>query len=404
MTDFLPFWWTVFNLITIAALAFYSMMEMACVSFNKVRLQYYVNKKMTRALWLQELLQNPSKLFGTTLIGVNIAMVVGSECAREFYHSIGLSPDLAPLTQVALVLILGELAPMFAARTYPEHVGMMGAPLLYASAKLMAPLLWCVKGITKLCQMTIGGRDETANIFLTQDELQKIIEEPSSESDDVEMTGNIFTVRSKHAKQIMTPIHKVPMLPSTATISEMRQLLEKTPVDYVPIYHQKTTNIIGIALPRDLIRPPSGHRVRDYAGAPWFVTQNTQVIQILKQFQRNNQTLALILDEKGQAVGTVDLQDVIEEIFGEAPTLISEEKLTHQVIDRTFPAEMLVKEFNEQFDVSLDEREELILADLLVEGLAHQPQVDDSIIHGSFELIVKEATLLEIKSVTIRSR
>jgi len=104
------------------------MVEMACVSFNKVRLHYYVNQGNRRAIWLNYLLQHPFRLFGTTLIGVNVAMVVGSECSREFHSALGLSPDLAPLSQVIIVVIFAELAPMFAARHYAEHVAMLGAP------------------------------------------------------------------------------------------------------------------------------------------------------------------------------------------------------------------------------------------------------------------------------------
>ena len=104
--------WLLLNFLSIVVLAFFSMSEMACVSFNKIRLQYYFSKGNTRAIWLNHLLHNPSRLFGTTLIMVSLAMVIGSECAREFHSSIGLDPDLAPLTQVILVVIFGE-RPLF---------------------------------------------------------------------------------------------------------------------------------------------------------------------------------------------------------------------------------------------------------------------------------------------------
>ncbi|MES2274306.1 MAG: DUF21 domain-containing protein, partial [Chlamydiota bacterium] len=68
--------------------------------------------------------KRPSRLFGTTLIGINTALVFGSECARHIYESVHLDPDWAPLTQVLLVVIFGELAPMFAARRHPEQLAM----------------------------------------------------------------------------------------------------------------------------------------------------------------------------------------------------------------------------------------------------------------------------------------
>ena len=104
------------TLLSVAVQALFAFFEMACVSFNKVRLQYYVSIRSRRAIWINYLLKRPSRLFGTTLIGITASLVVGSECSRRFYESIALDPDWAPLTQVPLVVIFGELAPMFAAR------------------------------------------------------------------------------------------------------------------------------------------------------------------------------------------------------------------------------------------------------------------------------------------------
>src|SRR5580658_9565833 len=115
-----------FIIICLIVQGFFAMIEMACVSFNKVRLQYYVSKGKKRALWLSFLLHHPAYLFGTTLIGVNTALVIGSEYSRRFYDAMGLSPDLAPLSQIVIVLIFAEISPMFAGRRYAEHVAMLG--------------------------------------------------------------------------------------------------------------------------------------------------------------------------------------------------------------------------------------------------------------------------------------
>ncbi|NGX30627.1 MAG: hypothetical protein K940chlam4_01478, partial [Candidatus Anoxychlamydiales bacterium] len=96
--------------------SFFSMFEMAAVSLNKVKLHYRASKNRKKAKWLEFLLNNPSYLFGTTLIMVNTVMQIGSEAARRFYESLSISPDYAPFTQTLIVLIFGELAPLFAAR------------------------------------------------------------------------------------------------------------------------------------------------------------------------------------------------------------------------------------------------------------------------------------------------
>ena len=133
----------------------------------------------------------------------------------------------------------------------------------------------------------------------------------------------------------MTPLKDVPMLPSNATISQMHNFLLKHDVDFVPIYHQQINNIVGIALPRDMIRPPESRRIREYSRQPWFVTEHTPVTQILRQFRHNNQSVAVILDDKGLAVGIADLDSVIEEIFGKANLKLPKTRM-QKLIDRTF--------------------------------------------------------------------
>ncbi|NRA89902.1 MAG: DUF21 domain-containing protein [Simkaniaceae bacterium] len=151
--------WTFFLLLVVVSLiiqGFYSMLEMASVSFNHVRLQFYVSQGSRRAKWLSYLLKNPTRLFGTTLIGVNTAMQFGSECARRFYSSLELSPDWAPITQIFVVLIFAELSPMFAARRYAENVCMLGIPILYFTSFILRPIVFVLDLICRFVNFLFG--------------------------------------------------------------------------------------------------------------------------------------------------------------------------------------------------------------------------------------------------------
>lgn len=404
------FFWFSLNIISVAVLAFYSMMEMACVSFNKVRLQYYVSKNIKQAVWLNYLLHNPSRLFGTTLIGVNVAMFTGSECARQFYSSLGVDPDWAPLTQVILVVIFGELAPMFAARRFPEHVAMLGVPLIYFSAKVMTPFLWVLGVISKLCNLIIGGKEYAGDIFLTQEELQKILEEQDEDytgehTDLNTIASNIFEARKKSARDIMQPLSTVPNVPVNTTVGMVRSILSHSPANYVITYSHDATHVVGIVLPRDLLRAPDNRKIRDYSRSPWFVTEQTLLVQILNQFRNNNQNVAIILDSEGGALGLINLDDIMEEIVGKtefsAPVVKGKRKLA---VDVTFPADFTVGEFNKKFHALLDEDESLTLLELMEQKLGHMPAEGEDVIIGSFELEVTEASLLEVKAIHVTSR
>lgn len=404
--------WLIFNILSIIVLAFYSMLEMACVSFNKMRLQYYVSKGYRQAIWLNYLLQHPSRLFGTTLIGVNIALVIGSECSREFYAALGLSPDLAPLTQVILVVIFGELAPMFAARHYPEHVAWLGMPLLYASAKIMSPFLYILGGISKLGNLIAGGHKEESNIYLTEEELQKILEEQTDESpggsESAEfsaITANIFSLRGKNIKQVMQSLNKSEALPANATIKQMEQLLAKTGIDFVPLYNQEISNIVGIVYPRDVLRAQDNKRVRDYAWSPWFVTETASIMQILHQFRTNNEDVGFILNHQGKTIGMITLNDVLAEIFGKTSYALTHETQSHLkkivLIDKTFPGDMTVGEFDRHYHIQLNKDPTLTLSELIAVKLGRHPAKNDVIYIAPFELKVKETTLLDVKTVTV---
>lgn len=411
--NYTAIFWLSLNIITLVILSFFSMMEMACVSFNKVRLQYYVSKGIKQAIWLNYLLHNPSRLFGTTLIMVNVTMFTGSECAREFHEALGISPDFAPLSQVIIVVIFGELAPMFAARRYAEHVALLGVPVIYFTAKLMTPFLWLLGTISKVINILFGGKESTTRIFLSREELLKILESkeegvllPSASEAFDTVATNILNLHKKDAKDVMIPLYNIPVLPSSATVRETREVLETSPYNYLPMFHTDQTNIIGIVSPRNLLKVHDTKKARDYIRPPWFITQFTKVSQILRQFQSNNQSVAVVLDQKGLAIGIINLDDIFEEIFGEASFKSPKERKSPRLMiaERTFPGSMLVGEFNKMYSVTLDSRVDMTLAKLVQDILGHLPETGESVYIPPFEITIKETSLIDIKSVSVRTK
>ncbi len=402
--------WLILTIICILIQGYYSMLEMASVSFNKVRLQYYVSNGNKRAIWLNALLKNPSKLFGTTLLGVNIGLQIGSECSRRFYESISVNPDMAPLTQVFLVLIFAELTPMFAGRKYAEHVVMLGMPLLYLSAKIMTPFNWFLSLITKSVHFLITGKSSRQNIFLSRDEIQRAIEEKHQKPHDLNeedmnvLVSNIFSMEQKLSKHLMIPLHAVQMIPVHYSVGQMHSILNKTYHAHLPVYQNFRNKIIGIASCRYLIEVDATKQLTSYIHPPWFVMQNSTITQILKQFRCNNQKIAVVLDYNGQAIGILTLEDIITELFGspvELPSMTC--ALQDSLIERTFPGDMKIKDFNKEFNVSLKEDGTETLGQLVVKISNHNPDKDEIIHIDQFEIRIKESSLTGPKLLSIRT-
>jgi putative hemolysin len=399
-------------LICLVVQGFYTMLEMACVSFNKVRLQYFISKKNRRAMWLSYLLNHSALLFGTTLIGVNFALQVGSESARRFYDSVGLSHDWAPLSQFLIVLIFAELAPLFAGRRYAEHVVMLGIPILYASSLLFRPLIWALDLICQAINRLLKS-PSISGLYLSREELQKVLEEqeiprakPGQEEFNT-IVANIFSLKNKTAKELMKPLNNVQMIPSVCTIGEMRSLLSSNFTPYLPIYHRNPQNIVAIAYPRDLLRFSENIRVREHARPPWFITEGNSILQTLKQFRGNNKSIAVVLNEAGLATGILTLDEIIDEIFEQADTWMSFGEITprmhYVVVDRTFPGDMKIDDFNKQYDVHLAANGAETLEELVTKTLGHPPTKGETVHVDQFELVVEETSLLGAKMISVRT-
>ncbi len=384
------------------------MLEMASLSFNRVRLQFYVSQGNKRAKWLNSLLNNPTRLFGTTLIGVNATMQFGSECARRFYSSLELSPDWAPVSQIFIVLIFAELAPMFAARRYAENVVMLGIPLLYLTSFILRPVIFTLDLLCRFINFLFGVKSRSG-LYLSREELQKAIEErddsPDEKLDPILM--NIFSLKSKTAKDLMDPISEMKSIPSENTIGDLKALLGLQARPFIPVYHKDPKNIVAIAYPRDLLRHPDDTRLRAYCRSPWFITEKNSVLEIMKEFRRNNQSLAIVLNNQGQAVGTLTLDAVVDEIFGHRNDWISFGEYSpgkgKVSVDRSFTGDTLVSEVNKWFSIEIPAKEDETLEDLMEEQLGHRPDRHDTVRVGNFELSVEETSLIAGRTILIRS-
>ncbi|MCB1071778.1 MAG: DUF21 domain-containing protein [Chlamydiia bacterium] len=403
--------WTFFLLLVLVSLivqGFYSMLEMASVSFNRVRLQFYVSQGNRRAKWLSSLLNNPTRLFGTTLIGVNATMQFGSECARRFYSSLELSPDWAPITQIFVVLIFAELSPMFAARRYAENVVMLGIPILYLTSFILRPFIIILDLICRFINLLFGVKSRSG-LYLTREELQKAIEEredsPKEKLDPILV--NIFALKNKTAKDLMDPIGEMKSIPSENTVGDLKALLALQALPFIPVYHKSLQNIVAVAFPRDLLRLPDDTRLRAYCRSPWFITEKNSVLEIIKEFRRNNQSLAIVLNIQGQAIGTLTLDAVVDEIFGHRDDWISFGEYVpgkgKVFVDRSFPGDTLVSEVNKWFSIEIPGGTETTLEDLMEEHLGHRPERGDVVRVDNYEFSVEDTSLIAGRTILIRS-
>ena len=403
--------WQLFLVMTIGAIliqGYFTMMEMAIVSFNRVRLQYFVAKKNRKAIWLSKLLQRPTYLFGTTLIGVNFFLQLGSESARLFYVSLGLNPDYALASQILIVVLFAELIPMFAARGHSEHVTMLGITPIYLFSKVLFPFIWLLDLICKVVDWVFRSPPAVSN-YLTRDELQRAIEgkddhlfNPQADQLD-KLVQNVFELRSKSPIELMTPIQEVRMVPYNSRAREIKELVEKAHVPYLPLYYRKEENIVGIIYTRDLLRMKDDAMIKDIARSPWFITERNSLLQIIKQFRWNNQHLAIVLNDSGGASGILTLDNVVHLLFDHQDVSDSPLRVVNVIVNRSFSAKTQVSDVNHLLGIALPTIKQGSLEDLMIETLGRNVQKKESVRVGNFRLTLEEVPLLADKRVRIES-
>lgn len=401
-----PYFYLTLLLIALIMQGFFTMLEMALVTFNKLRVQYYVQRGEKKAHWIYYLKNHPIKLFGTTLIGMHFAMQFGSECARRLYESIGINPNLSPILQTIIVLIFAELAPMFAAARSSEQVSLRGISIIYGASILFSPFIWFFDKLCVLIHSLFNWSPYVKN-YLTREELQTAIEELEEKKGERAqqfnyIVSNIFSLRAKTAVHLMQPFVPSLLLPSNCTVSDLRLHGFRHPNPYYLITGEETENVIGIAYVRDFLRVDKNALIRPYIKMPWFISEKTPIMQIVKQFRVNNQRLAIVLDTSGHAKGILSLQAIIEEIFQGEIAKKSDNRI-QILIDKTFSGNSRIEDIEKELGIIIATKKDQTLEELFLEHLERYPIKGDILYLEGVILTVRDSSFLGNMRINIKS-
>lgn len=382
-------------------MSFYSTQEMAAISFNRIRLDHFVSQNTPWALFLKKLLESPIRLFTTTLIGVNVAMMISSECARKLYEVYGFDPNWAMCLEIPFVLLFGELVPMFAARMYPEHACRLGMPTLYATAQLLSPITKAVEYFFSHFP-TVWRAGAPQRGAINREELQELLSEHRSGRAKAHMPiGMIFALTSKRAYELVHPFPQSLLCSAQATVADVRFRLQQELFDFVILSLETNRKIIGIARVADLLEARATERVRSYCLPPLFVSENSSTIDLFLKLQNAPAHCAIVMNTQGDAQGIITLHDLIEELFEENQTP-SDYPMVY--FEKTIPAITPIADLNEAFHLNIDAQGCITTAQLIEKILGRNPVTGETITLGNFDIVIKKTSLFGAKTVLIKSR
>jgi CBS domain containing-hemolysin-like protein len=221
------------------------------------------------------------------------------------------------------------------------------------------------------------------------------------EPGEAQMIEQVVEFSDKRALEFMTPRPEVIAIRSTAAVNELRALLIKTKFSRIPVFEDSLDDITGIAFARDLLQIPESEAakrtVREVARPAFFVPETKHGSDLLKEMQRRNQQMAIVVDEHGSVAGIVTVEDLVEEIIGEigeddrvpSPDAVRETDGS-LILRGSVSVEKVQELFGVEWDISGEESATTI-AGLLNHIAGHVPTAGESLEYGGLRFEVLEA-------------
>lgn len=306
---------------------FFSASETAMMSLNRYRLRHLVKSKHRGAMLAYGLLKRPDRLIGLILLCnnfVNIAAsVITTIIAFRLMGETGVAIATGLLTLV--LLIFGEVTPKTLAVMHPERIAFPVAYILTALLRLLYPIVWITNGIANFLLKLFGVTpQETAMQQLSREELRTVVNEAGAliPRRHQRMLLSILDLEYVTVDDIMIPRNDVTGIDIDNDIDEILRQITASQHTRLPIYRETLDNVIGIIHLRNALHLISQNRLtkeslQGIAREAYFVPEGTSLHTQLLNFQRQKRRIALVVDEYGDILGLVTLEDLLEEIVGE---------------------------------------------------------------------------------------
>ncbi|MFN3445956.1 MAG: hemolysin family protein [Bacteroidia bacterium] len=365
---------TLIIVLSILTSAFFSGIEIAFISANKLLIELRSKQGSVSARILSPFVNNPSRFISTTLVGTNIGLVVYGIYMGAFLNPyiIQYIPGTANSTMLLLlvqtlvstliVLVTGEFLPKVLFRINPDIIlRVLSVPFLI-SYYLFWPLVHFITWLAKVILNSIFRVqfNETTPVFSKVDLDQYIsdsVEDLAEDADvDTEMFKNALDFGNVRLRDCMTPRTELISIDIDATTDELYTKFKETGLSKILVHQGTVDHIIGYTHQKDLFKKP--HSIRAILIPIEIAPETMSANELLNTFTRTRKSIALVVDELGVTAGIVTIEDIMEEIFGEIEDEHDVEQLAEVQLNEKefiFNARLEVDYLNNKYELNIPE-------------------------------------------------
>ena len=397
---------------------FFAGSETALTASSRARMTALEAGGEARAGIVNRLMETRERLIGALLLGNNLAIIAATSLTSAilllWFGDVGVA--YATIAMTAIIVIFSEVMPKTIAINHPDRVSLLVARPIQAVVALLGPITLAIEASVRTLLRLVGFRLEaTTNVLTGHEELRGAVDylhrEGSMVKYDRDMFGGVLDLKDLEVSDVM--VHRTNMVAVHADDPPGQIINEVLAASYtrVPLWRGSPENIVGVLHVKDLLRALEAVGgdvtkidIAAIAIAPWFVPDTTPLTDQLKAFLRRKTHFALVVDEYGEVMGLVTLEDILEEIVGD----ISDE---HDVLvtgvrphtdgSVTVDGAVPIRDLNRAMDWNLPDDEATTIAGLVIHEAQLIPEAGQTFTFHGYRFQVLRKTRNRITSIRV---
>jgi putative hemolysin len=406
--------------ITMLFSAFFSGMEIAFVSSNRLLVEMDREKNGLAQRAVSLFYRHPNNFVSTMLVGNNIALVIYGILFAKIFDELlfnGLSDGgrviADTLLSTLVVLFTGEFLPKTIFKSSPNMLLTIFAIPAFVCYILLFPISRFATSLSRGLLRMVGiklKKEHEGNTFsrvdldyLVQSSIDNAKDEDDIE-DEVKIFQNALEFKDTRVRDCMVPRTEIDAVEDTVDADQLRQVFIESGHSKVIVYHEDIDHVVGYIHSSELFRHPQDwlQCVRQLS----FVPETMQASRLMRMFMQQQRSLAIVVDEFGGTSGLIALEDIVEEIFGE---IEDEHDSVHYIAKQLENGEYLLSarletaKVNEMFSLDLPESDEyMTVGGLILHHYQSFPKLNEVVRIGRFEFKIIKNTATKIELVKLK--
>ena len=404
--------------------AFFSGMEIAFVSSNRIYLEIEKSQSSKTSRVLKNITQNPSRFIAAMLLGNNIALVVygifaGDRILQLFFSQsvlIGQDPNILivfyqTLISTIVILLTAEFIPKVFFQIYSNlSIKIFAIPVAFFFY-LFYPITYLIIRFTDvILRRFLKTESDQIQLSFSKVELGNYIEEQIESTDDkesldseIQIFQNALDFSEVRAKEAMVPRAEIVAVEENTPIKEIKNLFIETGFSKLPIYKNTIDKIMGYVHVFDMMKNPLS--IQNILLPLAYVPETMLINDVLKILTRQQKSISVVIDEYGGISGIITVEDIVEELFGEIEDEYDSTNHIEKKLNTTtfnFSARLEVDYINQKYGLSLPETEFYeTIGGLVAYNTGEIPKKGEQIEISNYILTIKKVSATKIEEVII---